>query len=84
MKRAIVQVTAQLLVEMCKPYPKPRYYNVTENALPEDARAVGGRYDPCRDLFELAVQSESFEDVPLEQMLPTLPPPVFQEVVSDG
>ena len=69
---------------MCKANPSPRYFEVKENVLPDDARAVGGEYGSKWDMFELAVESDAFEDIPEGLALPILRPPVFREVTADG
>lgn len=79
MRRALIQISAQLLVDMSKAGP-PKVLQVLENPLPQDARAVGGRYDSIRDVFELAIESEVFDDIPETKLLPLLPPSVFGEL----
>jgi hypothetical protein len=56
---------------MCKPGVK--HFEVTENALPQDAKATGGWYDSYLDIFELAVESEIFPLVIKGSEPPTLP-----------
>lgn len=83
-RRKLLRVSAQLLVDMCKGNPSPRYYEVTENALPDDARAVGGEYGSMWDVFDVAIESDAFQDVPDGASLPILSPPVFREVTANG
>ena len=84
MRRAILEISAAFLVDLAKPTPQPWYVRVAADALPSDARAVGGYYDSIRDVFQVAVESETFRNTPDGVALPTLPPPTLQVVLKDA
>ena len=84
MKRAMLYVKAQLVADLAKASPIPRCFIVSANALPDDATVVGGAYDSTRDVFELAIESESFVDMGDNEPYPTLPPPVITFLPLDG
>ena len=76
MRRALLRVSAGLITEMCKRDDGvPRYYAVSRHPIPQDAKAVGAAYDSLTDTFELALESESFDEVHEEGPLPILPSP---------
>jgi len=70
MGKAILLVTAQLLVEMSKASSEPRYATVTANAVPDDARVVELR--PSEDgTIAVVLESAAFP----EEGEPALPAP---------
>lgn len=52
----------------------PAYQVQCVEGLPNDARFVGMSYDYQRDLYGLCFESETWEPIPLGQMLPTINP----------
>lgn len=68
---AIVQLSADWLIEILK--PGRRCYEIVENALPADAKVIGAQYNALSDVWDFAVESESFDPVPLNTCLPLLP-----------
>lgn len=62
--RAILEVDANLLVEMGKTMPPGRHICfTTERGLPPDARLIGTRWDQFRGVLELLVESDDLPDV---------------------
>lgn len=75
-RRAILRVRAQVFLDLVKHEGWPRHFTIVENALPDDAVAVGGGawlYNSLTDTIDIAVESASFEPVALGEELPVLP-----------
>jgi hypothetical protein len=53
---------------------------VTHDPIPDDAEAVGARYDAVRDLWEIALESRAFAAVGEGRAYPVLPPPRFERI----
>jgi len=84
-KLAILRVTPETFIELCK--PGEQHFKVTGNALPEDARVYGVgdpaayRYTPHVHAIDIVLTSESFEEIPEGNILPVLPPPIFERII---
>lgn len=72
LRRKVLRVSADLLVALFT--AGRRSYEVVENALPDDAKVVGARYDSLRDEWEIAIESETFEPVEIAVPLPEMRP----------
>lgn len=87
MKRAILQITDRLLVEMFKAFQKQdgqwRVFRVLKNALPDDAKPIRGSVMGNGNLGIL-IESESFEEISEAELYPILDYPVFEVRVEDG
>jgi len=68
-KRAILRLTPQTLIELCK---VDGSYTLSANGMPEDAKCVGIHVDATRDLFMMAVESDSFEEIEEGRLLPEI------------
>jgi hypothetical protein len=79
MKYAILQVSPEFLVEFCKGSSTPQWVIVTKHPLPHDARFVRAGHDDTGELF-LVIESETFDDIPPGERLPSLPVPQFTAV----
>ena len=75
MGRATLKVSAEFLAALCKPNDNPRRFRVTKNALPPDARIIGGCIDH-NGLFNLTVESRHIPRFK-GTALPVLDPPEF-------
>lgn len=71
-KRAKVLINAQTLVDIFKQDDKTRCFKVNEG-LPSDSIIIGALFDPTRDIWEIAVSSETFREVEDYEVLPELP-----------
>lgn len=67
---AILRVTPEFLVEFSK--------SARHNALPADARCEGTYYDADAHVISVVVTSQSFAEAPEGEILPVLPPPIFE------
>lgn len=72
-RRAVVQISAQVLIMMLTGQTAPRYYTVSKNPLPDDVKVVGARYDALYDRWEIAIESEQLPEVPESETLPIWP-----------
>lgn len=74
-----LMVTPEALVTLMK--SGERHFKVTENAIPEDARVVGGGLIPGKHWFVITIQSEEFDEVPEGDPIPAYEPlPVFESL----
>lgn len=89
---AILQVTPELLVEICKGQLIKRFF-IEKHALPEDARIVGvgamnsmrqvSVFDTSHQIIGIVVESASYEPVLPGMPLPILDPPSFR-LIQEG
>jgi hypothetical protein len=80
MKRALLLIEPALLVQMFKG-SWPRTFEVTDFALPEDARFVDVRYINTEGRIALELESETFNEVPEKAKTPVvLSAPVYRVV----
>ena len=81
MKRAILKITDQLLVEMFKAFNKMddqwRVFRVLENPLPDDAKPIRCGFDEQGTLM-LVIESDEFDFIEEGYTYPTLEPVIFQ------
>ena len=87
MKRAILQISDGLLVEMFKAFQEQenqwRVFRVLKNALPDDAKPI--RCSVMNDgLVGILIESESFEDIEEGLLYPILDSPHFEIKLDDG
>lgn len=84
MKAKILQITAELLVEMCKPAPGVGWC-LESHGLPLDARLAEARvHAEDRGTILLKVVSESWPEVELGELLPHVEPPRFKRIPQPG
>lgn len=89
MKRAILRVSPEFLLALCKPTPEPRWHRVLDFAIPEDATLVDFQC-VSDDAIELLIESSSFGDLPDRQgrfdgvRYPVLERPIFALVRQGG
>ena len=72
-QRVLVRISAGILLDVLMGRMTPRYYTVTANPLPDDAKCVDARYDSLSDYWELVIESEQLPEVPEAEMLPVWP-----------
>lgn len=82
MKRALLLVSPTLIVDLFKAGPA-RAFDVTDFALPEDARFVDVRYINSERAIALEVESETFNDLPPKAKQPPILPSPVCRVVTD-
>lgn len=82
MKRALLVVTPELLLELFKLGPVGAF-KVTTFALPDDARAVDVRYINSKGQIAIEVESESFNELPGKAKQPVLLPSPVCRVFSE-
>ncbi len=70
-RTAILLVASDFIADIVR--NGERHYRI-ENGIPDDAKVVGVRHDPLRNLWEIALESPSFDEVPEGVMPPELPP----------
>lgn len=82
---AILEVSPEVFIQFCQREDTTRRYVVTD-PIPDDARMVGGEYDPFRRVFRLLLMSEAFELVePLHVPPKISPQPSIRiEYLGDG
>lgn len=83
MKRAIVQISDDLLVEILKGLKSGfnGRFKVIKNGLPEDVKLI--RAYPVRDqIIEMILESESFKDI-ADAPIPVLDPPQMSAIPAD-
>jgi len=80
MRRAIFEIEAGLLLDLFRDMGKPLHYQVMENGLPPSVQVVGAYYDCLRDVWRIAVEDDSFPDVPAAHELPVLPPVIVRTI----
>lgn len=71
-RRAVLQIDGQFLIDIFKEGEDLRCYKVTKG-IPTDAKIAGAEYNSVYDRWEIAIESESFEEVPPWETLPILP-----------
>jgi len=72
----VFRITGQGLVDIFRQDGRERHYRV-ERGLPVDARVLGARYDAVRDVWDVAVESESFDELPEGAEPPVLEATMF-------
>jgi hypothetical protein len=90
-RRAILEVSGELLVALCKHEPPGEHFTITvsANALPDDARMVGWAGDVANTRYlhlsciGIMVESAAFDDIPDDQPLPVLPAVFFTRHTHD-
>ena len=55
-------------------------YRIKDNALPDDVKVVGTYLDEHKQLFNLIVESKTFESVPDGEPIPEVEPVVFERL----
>src|SRR6185312_14816829 len=68
-----LKVTPEFLLTLCF-YPFLQALFVKQTGLPEDAKAIGGSYDPMTNCFSIIVESAAFEEIEEGEIIPELPP----------
>lgn len=71
-RRAIFRITGKALAEIFRDDGRERHYRVLKG-LPVDAVVCGAKYDSTMDVWDVAVESESFAEVAEYEVPPTLP-----------
>lgn len=71
-KRAKVQIDGQTLVDIFKKDGKAKVF-IVDQGFPPDSLIVGAVFDPERDIWEVAVSSEEFDEIEPYEVLPELP-----------
>lgn len=79
MRRAIFRITGKGLVDIFRQDGRERHYRVLKG-LPRDAKVCGAKYDSTIDVWDVAVESESFAEVGDGELPPTLPATEFQMI----
>lgn len=74
---AVLNVSPEFLVSMLK---EGAHTKVSCQGLPVDAMVISSSYDPARNVFRIAILSESFPEVQDGDPLPSYPPPQFEAV----
>ena len=74
-----LHIAPDFLLELCKSKGR-RTFEVTANALPDDARCVGAYYEPMYARWELYLTSETFDEVDPSVELPVLDSPLWHEI----
>ena len=86
MKRAILEITDQLLLDLLKGFnfndERLRFFNVIGNPLPDDTKPVRCQIMDNGNLGIL-VESESFENIRGNTVYPTLDKPVLRTEFVD-
>jgi hypothetical protein len=77
-RRAIVQATAEILIDLCK--GTEVHCRIVSGALPDDARVVGCGIDPYSGSVHIVIESETFALIEAGTQLPVLSPTTFQRV----
>ena len=77
-RRAIVQASAEILVELCK--GSAVHCRIVSGALPDDATVVGCGIDPYSGQVQIVVESASFDLIEVGCHLPVLSPTLFERV----
>jgi len=89
MKRAVLEITDQLLIDMLKPFKHENkmYTILVENPLPPDAKIVRIEQHPYwaenNICLGVLLESEQFKDVPPAEVYPRLPLPVFKTIYKE-
>lgn len=88
---AILQVTPEFLVSLCKGTTIQRVL-VEENVIPPDSRVVGvgpihaprmtSVFDASHGIIGIVIESATFEDIPAGLPLPILQPPKFKLIAE--
>ena len=78
---ARLQISSGLFTEFLMPGVHPGF-NIVDNGLPNDARIVGTYYDAGRDLVEVYLESETFEELVSGNLCPILPSPCVASLKS--
>lgn len=80
MRRAILQLSDDFFVELLKGQKDglPRFFDVVENPLPDDAKFIRAHYRQTTNGFELLIESEDFEDIKDGLPYPNLTMPIFR------
>ncbi len=68
---ATVLVSGDLFAELWK--SGERHYRI-ENGIPDDAKVMGVFFNSLRNVWEIALESPSFDEVPEGVIPPELPP----------
>jgi hypothetical protein len=81
----VLEISPEVFVEFCQREDTTRRYTVI-NPIPDDARMVGGEYDPFRRVFRMLITSETFEEVEPPHVPPLLSPQpsIRIEYLGDG
>lgn len=71
-----VRISPEILVHTLK-QASPVKIEITENALPQDAKCVGVYHDPQTNCLFLYIESETYEDLGEGYAIPSMWPPTI-------
>lgn len=81
---AILRVSPEWIVEMCRQRETPTRFWCTDNALPADVKFHGAGSDvewsSKTATYDIIVESDTFDEVEIGKPLPVLPPPLIQTI----
>lgn len=75
-------ITPQGIAMLCTQTPLGVHIEITKNGIPPGARVVGCGWDGRNSCFAITVEHESFDLVPVDGDIPTLPVPEFRQTIQ--
>lgn len=78
---AVFELSSQAVIELFK--SGRRCFEVIENSLPDDAKVKAVHYDILRDVWQVGVESESFEPVHIGEMPPSLTASLLRDTLCE-